>query len=52
MRRALDVEVELVKGSGGIFVVEVGGAVVALKTPERGFPEEDEIVRAVRAAVG
>ena len=41
---------ELVRGSGGIFLVEVDGAVVARKTPERGFPSEEEVVEAVRAA--
>lgn len=38
------------KGSGGIFTVEVGGQVVAKKTLDRGFPSEAEVVAAVRAA--
>lgn len=50
IKQELDLSVELIKGSGGIFVVEVDGEVVARKTPERGFPDDDEVVRAVRAA--
>jgi selT/selW/selH-like putative selenoprotein len=38
-----------VRGSGGIFEVEVDGRVVARKTPDRGFPSEEEVVQAVAA---
>lgn len=38
------------RGSGGIFEVEVDGTVVARKTPARGFPSEEEVVQAVRTA--
>jgi hypothetical protein len=42
--------VSLVKGSGGIYTVEVGGRVVARKTLDRGFPSEAEVVAAVLSA--
>jgi hypothetical protein len=44
------VDIELVRGSGGIFLVEVDGNVVARKTLD-GFPSEDEVVAAVGAAL-
>ena len=51
IKQELELSAELIKGAGGIFVIEVDGEVVARKTPERGFPEVDEVVRAVRAAL-
>jgi len=42
----LDVDAELIPGSGGIFQVAVDGAVVAEKT-RMGFPAENDIVDAV-----
>jgi predicted Rdx family selenoprotein len=51
VKGALGVSVELVRGSGGIFLVEVDGKVVARKTPERGFPDEQAVVTAVREAL-
>ncbi len=51
MKQELDVSPELVKGSGGIFVIEVHGQIVARKTREHGFPADDAIVDAVRAAL-
>ncbi|MEO0603497.1 MAG: Rdx family protein [Myxococcota bacterium] len=50
IKQELDVSAELVKGSGGIFEVQVDGDVVAKKTREHGFPEDDAVVDAVRAA--
>jgi predicted Rdx family selenoprotein len=41
-----EVDVELKKGSGGIFTVAVDGMVVAAKHVG-GFPTDDEIVHAV-----
>ena len=49
LRERSGVEAVLVKGSGGIFEVAVDGRVVAKKTAF-GFPSNDEIVTAVRAA--
>ena len=43
-------EAELVPGSGGIFEVAVDGRVVA-KKGLTGFPSEQEVVQAVRAAL-
>jgi predicted Rdx family selenoprotein len=40
-----------VKGSGGIYTVEVDGQIVAKKTFDRGFPSEEETVEAVRKAL-
>lgn len=42
-------DVELVKGHGGIFEVKVDGAVVAKKTWS-GFPSDEEIVQSVARA--
>jgi hypothetical protein len=39
-----------VKSRGGIFLVEVDGAAVARKTAAKGFPSNEEIVEAIRAA--
>jgi selenoprotein W-related protein len=49
LREALDIDVELIKGRGGIFEVAVDGTVVVKKTLS-GFPDEAAIVAAVRAA--
>lgn len=51
LRSELGSEVELIKGRGGIFDVRVDGRSVAKKTLD-GFPTEEEIVAAVRAALG
>lgn len=51
LREELDVETELIRGSGGIFEVKVDGNVVAKKTI-LGFPEEEEIVRSVGKVLG
>ncbi len=51
LREELDVEATLIPGHGGIFTVAVDGAVVARKTWD-GFPDTEEIVRAVAKALG
>lgn len=51
LREKLGVEVELVKGHGGIFTVAVDEKIVARKT-FLGFPSEDEIVAAVAGEIG
>lgn len=48
LREGLGVEAKLVRGSGGIFTVAVGGEVVAQKS-WRGFPSEKDVLEAVRA---
>lgn len=50
LKEQLDVDAELVPGSGGIFTVEVNGKVVAAKS-RQGFPEEQEIADAVARAL-
>lgn len=51
LKRELDLpEVQLEPGNRGEFTVWVGDAVVATKGP-LGFPEEAEVVQAVRAAL-
>ena len=50
MKQELGETAELVKGSGGIFVVDVDGVTVARKTVAAGFPTEAQVVEAVRAA--
>lgn len=44
-------ESDLIPGSGGIFEVAVDGQVVSRKG-RSGFPTEDEVVTAVRQALG
>lgn len=39
------------KGSGGIYTVAVGDAIVAKKTLSAGFPTDDEVIDAVRRAL-
>lgn len=51
LREELGVEATLVKGRGGVFFVQVDGRTVAEKTWS-GFPDEEEIVRAVAKAIG
>ena len=51
LKERLGVEAELVKGSGGIFVVAVDGVSVAAKTRE-GFPTDEVCVAAVGQALG
>ncbi|MCA9491006.1 MAG: Rdx family protein [Myxococcales bacterium] len=50
IKQELGMNVELVRGSGGIYTVEVGGAIVARKTLDHGFPTDDQVVQAVKAA--
>jgi predicted Rdx family selenoprotein len=40
-----------VKGSGGIYTIEVDDQVVAKKSLDKGFPTEEETVEAVRRAM-
>ena len=51
IKEDLGISPDLVKGAGGIFLVEVAGEAVAQKTREQGFPEDADIVEAVRAAL-
>jgi selenoprotein W-related protein len=47
----LDVEAELLQGSGGIFEIAVDGKVVAARGRD-GFPTEKDVVDAVSRALG
>jgi selenoprotein W-related protein len=51
LKENLEVEAELVAGSGGIFEVAVDGRVVAKKTAS-GFPNEAEVLEGVGKALG
>lgn len=51
MQKELGITAELVKSSGGIFVVDVDGVPVARKTVAAGFPTEAQVVEAVRGIV-
>jgi selenoprotein W-related protein len=44
-----DVEVELIEGSGGVFEVTADGELIFSKKQEGRFPEEEEILSALRA---
>lgn len=43
--------VELVRGGRGAFVVRVGDTVVATKSLDRGFPDDEACVAAVKEAL-
>jgi selenoprotein W-related protein len=49
LRAQLGVDVQLIRGARGVFDVKVDGALVASKQ-SGGFPGDDEVVAAVRAA--
>jgi selT/selW/selH-like putative selenoprotein len=49
LKEALNVEAQLVAGGGGIFDVEVDGALVFSKLGDDGrFPEDGEVLERVR----
>jgi hypothetical protein len=50
IKDATGVEPEVVEGARGEFSVRVGDRIVAQKS-RTGFPSDDEVVRAVRAAL-
>lgn len=49
IQRELGIEPELVRGSGGIFVVSVGNQAIFSKRESGRFPSEEEIVEKLRA---
>lgn len=49
MKKELGAEVELIKGRGGIFDVATDGKLVYSKHATGRFPEENEVVEAIRA---
>lgn len=49
LEQELGAEVQLVKGSGGVFDVEVDGRRVFSKYHEGRFPEPEEILARIRA---
>jgi selenoprotein W-related protein len=51
LKQSLEVDAELIPGSGGIFEVAVDGKVVAAKTAS-GFPNETEVLEGVGKAIG
>lgn len=50
LKQHLNVDVELIRGSNGIFEIAVDGRVVASKGAA-GFPSEDQVTKAVREAM-
>jgi hypothetical protein len=51
IKQETGVEPELVEGGRGEFTVWVGDQKVAGKTPEEGFPTEQQVLAAVRQAL-
>jgi selenoprotein W-related protein len=51
LKQSLEVDAELLPGSGGIFEVAVNGTVVAAKSAS-GFPNEAELLEGVGKALG
>jgi len=47
IKKALSVESELIRSSGGVFEVEVDGALVYSKKATGDFPDEDKLVKAI-----
>ncbi len=48
MKQELGIDVELIKGDAGVFDVVAAGETVFSKHAEGRFPEDDEIVAALR----
>jgi hypothetical protein len=51
IKKATGIDVELVEGRRGEFTVWVGETIVAQKDDDLGFPPDEDIVAAVRAAL-
>ncbi|MCB9675194.1 MAG: hypothetical protein H6737_08755 [Alphaproteobacteria bacterium] len=51
LKSELGVDVELIKGSRGVFVVRVDGVIVAQKSLDHGFPTPEQCEEAVRGAL-
>jgi selenoprotein W-related protein len=49
LKKELGTEVELIKGRGGIFDVTADGKLVYSKHVTGRFPEDNEVVEAIRA---
>lgn len=49
MKKELGADIELIKGRGGIFDVTADGKLVYSKHATGRFPEENEVVEAIRA---
>lgn len=49
MQREFGVEAELIRGTNGVFDVEVDGALVFSKHDVGRFPDDGEVERAIRA---
>jgi selenoprotein W-related protein len=49
LKREFGIEPELIKGRGGIFDVVADGKLVYSKHATGRFPEEDEVVAAIRS---
>ena len=52
IEETLGLEVELVRGSKGIFDVHAGGECIFSKHQTGRFPDEEEILEALRARMG
>ncbi len=48
IKRALGVEVELIKSRGGVFEVQADGELIFSKKKTHRFPEPEEILHALR----
>ncbi len=49
IKKEFDITTELVRGGGGIFDVEVDGKLIYSKANEGRFPEDSEILDALKA---
>jgi selenoprotein W-related protein len=49
LKREVGADVELIKGRGGVFEVVANGTLVFSKKAVGRFPEEEEVVEAIRS---
>jgi len=49
LQKELEIEPELIKGAGGVFIVMADGAPIFSKKEVGRFPEHDEILEALKA---
>jgi len=49
IRKAFDIEAELIKSGGGAFEVRVDGELIYSKLSTEVFPSDDEIVKELKA---
>ncbi|MBN1827353.1 MAG: Rdx family protein [Candidatus Eisenbacteria bacterium] len=52
IREETGIEPELIAGAGGIFDIHAGGAEIYAKSKTGVFPDDEEVVRKIKKAIG